>query len=104
MALGTPLGRKAETKGLTSPDWLTDASLGIREDFLRVYMWNRGTKRPDRPQTPVQIREERSDDYRFQLWQLVDLVVADWMRGDSHTYGLSAAVASRLYRPPEYCE
>lgn len=106
LALGAPSGSKSADQPLTLPSYLNKAPRSIRRDFARTYIWHRGTLRPDRPNTPIQIREERPLKYRRALTEFFNSLVADAVQGDSTSLRLTREAASNLYRPPnweQYC-
>lgn len=97
-ALGAPVGAKNRDTALTLPDYLEDSPYPVRLPFGRTYVQNRQTARPDRPNTPVQIAEERSPAYRRQLVAFlrgvvgIDLVI----RGKSSNIRLDQRAAAML--------
>jgi hypothetical protein len=99
--LGAPQGVKNRQTNLSLPPWLTNAAHSIQLAFARTYVMNRATPRDDRPQTPVQMAEQRSPGYRQELTTFFDAVAdADVTRGDSETIRLTQAGANRLHQPP----
>ena len=70
----------------------------MRLAFARSYVQNRQTARPDRPNTPIQIREERTPAYRRELIALLTDVVGveGWIRGDSESIRLGKRAAAML--------
>jgi hypothetical protein len=102
--LGAPVGTKSATADISLPNYLESAPKRIRLNFARTYLWHRGTRRSDRPGTPVQLREERPPDYRRQLKQFVESLVPDATRGKSSTIRLTAEATCQLYQPPEIPE
>lgn len=101
-SLGAPIGPKSSETSLTLPDYLTGAPEHIRLNFARTYVWLRGTKRSDRPETPIQIREERSVDYRRELKQFFNSCVPNATCGKSDTFRLTAEAATILHQPPQF--
>jgi len=97
-ALGAPLGTKNRETDLSLPTYLDDAPYPIRLAFARTYVQNRQTPRPDRPNTPIQIAEERSPAYRQELIAfLADVVgVEMWIRGESESIRLDQRAAAML--------
>lgn len=65
--LGAPVGAKNPMSDVSLPTYLDEAPYPDRLTFARIYLANRKTTRPDRPNTPVQFREERSPAYRREL-------------------------------------
>jgi len=86
VALGAPRGKKARQR-ISLPAYLDDAPYMARLDFARAYVYHRGTLRPDKPASPVQIGETRNVEYIDELGAFFRDVVGnpDWIRasGDS---------------------
>jgi len=99
--LGAPHGSKASGTPLSLPPWLADAPRSVRLAFVRTYVTNRGTPRADRPNTPLQINENRSAAYRRELTALFDDVAGgDVTHGDSRNIRLTAAGAELFDQVP----
>lgn len=81
VALGAPQGGKARQE-ISLPPYLEEAPFMTRLDFARAYVYHRGTLRPDKPSSPIQIREEREVGYMEELLSFFRQVVGnpDWIR------------------------
>lgn len=84
-ALGAPVSYKSRDADITLPSYLDTAKFVTRLDFARTYVINRGSVRPDRPSTPIQLAEERSVAFRKELKTFLQAVVGepDAIRGDT---------------------
>ena len=102
--LGAPVGEKNQTRSLSLPPYLEEAPWDVRRDFMCAYVWNRGTIRRDLDESPVQIREERSSDYRAAIFELLNSLVPDAVQSRSSTFRLSKPATELLYQPPEFCK
>lgn len=102
VALGAPQGSKGPETRLTLPSYLSEAPEQIRLDFARTYVQNRATERPDLPNQPVQMKEERSKHFRVELRAFIVNVVGseDAVTGSSTTLRLSQRAAALLYDDP----
>lgn len=101
--LGAPLGPKRADRELSLPVYLEPSPRAVQLAFARTYVWLRGTPRPDRPETPVQLHEERSPAYREQVQALLEGLVPSAVHGEGNTYRLSAEASAVLNEPPPIC-
>lgn len=100
-ALGTPVGTKnADRSDLSLPPYLRETAEPQRRAFARTYVWLRGTDRPDRPNRPVQIYEQRSASYRAEVRALLNGLVPGAVTATSNSLTLSKAAAKELHKQP----
>ncbi|WP_220618851.1 hypothetical protein [Haloarcula rubra] len=101
-ALGAPKGVKSSETPLSLPLYLLNGPEHLRLAFARTYVINRGTKRPDRPQSPVQIAEERDTEFQQEIRTFIQSVTnGQAVHGDAPSWRLSAAAAYQLDQPPD---
>ena len=80
VALGAPLGPKAETVDRLPP-YLASAPKAVRREFVRVYVANRGVEMPGK--NLVQIMEQRDARYLDAVGSLIESVArVEVARGD----------------------
>lgn len=79
-ALGAPVGEKHDERQLELPLYLAQAPELTRLAFARTYVWHRGTQR-DRENTPIQITEQRSKQYRRELQAFLNGLIAGAVHG-----------------------
>lgn len=105
--LGAPVGAKYPDRELRLPRYLEGAPYHTRLDFGRTYVLCRGTLRPDRPTSPIQLEEKRSPEFSRALkHSLTDLTADGWITG-SATGGplrLSARATALLWADPVFGE
>ncbi|WP_276221303.1 hypothetical protein [Haloarcula halophila] len=100
-ALGAPTGSKTPDRKFSLPPWLDEAPEDVRLAFAQTFVVNRGVERHDRPQTPVQLRTTRSDEFRDAIQALCESVTAEEaVTGDSEVWRLTDSAADQLYRMP----
>jgi len=108
VALGAPIGSKSDRDSPSLPDYLQhpDCPYHLGLDFARVAVRNRGTKRPDRPNHPVQLTEQRSEDYSRSFRTFLGDIVGDHdaIRGqpDSNVTFLMERAAGTLCARPTF--
>ncbi|MFC6975667.1 hypothetical protein ACFQL1_14990 [Halomicroarcula sp. GCM10025709] len=101
-ALGAPTGSKTPDSEVSLPPWLSEAPDDVRRAFAQTFVFNRGVERQNRPQTPVQIKTTRSDEFREDIQALCESVTAESaVTGDSEVWRLTAPAAFQLYQAPE---
>ncbi|MFC7134319.1 MULTISPECIES: hypothetical protein [Salinibaculum] len=102
-ALGGPVGTKNAERDFALPSYLDEAPADVRMEFLRTYVWLRGTNPPKETRLAVQLAEQRDAAFRQQLKDLIEWAVPGSVRGDGTTFLLTPHAARVLDRPPELC-
>jgi hypothetical protein len=101
-ALGAPKGVKNSERALSLPLYLLNGPEHLRLAFARTYVINRGTKRLDRPDSPIQIAEDRDTAFQQEIRTFIESVTnGEAVRGDAPSWRLSAAAAYQLDQPPK---
>lgn len=105
VGLGVPQGVKGENHPISLPDYLEKAPAHIREDFVRTYVFVRGSANPDRPNWPIQLRESRKPEFTQSIKKLIRAVVGDSEAvtgaDDAATVYLSEEAADQLNCAPK---
>lgn len=100
--LGAPRGRKHETAGVTVPPWVSQAPESVKLRFSRAYVWTRGVVLPERPQTPVQIDEQRTQSFKQALGTVFESVTEGTAVANvGSNIRLTRTGAKQLMRPPK---
>jgi len=99
--LGAPVGGKSPDADVTLPAWFGELLDETRRDIARLYILNRGTDRTDRPDTPLGLREERSQAYLDELRDFFEDVTGHRPRGQAESLAFTPAATMQLNRPPE---
>jgi hypothetical protein len=95
VALGAPSGVKNECADVSLPEYLDAAPRWIREDFVNVYLSNRGQQRPNK--ATMTLREERSTRYLRDLAALFEAVAGESVTVSEQNVILSADATRALY-------
>ncbi len=70
VALGAPLGAKNTDADVSLPAYLDDSPHQVRQEFVEVYVWNRGQQAGEGE--TVQILEKRPEQFREELGVLIE--------------------------------
>lgn len=98
--LGAPQGPKNNECDIQLSSWLSDAPDHIQLAFARTYVWNRATERLDRPDTPIQITEQRPQTYLTALRDFFEDVTGERPQGQQRSMVFSRDAATMLNQPP----
>jgi len=82
LCLGAPTGSKGDTENVMLPGWLFETPDELREAFCEVYLRNRLSPLAGKQTGPV--LEERSEDFRVQLCELLESISVEARVGDRY--------------------
>lgn len=97
--LGAPLGSKNINASIELPSYLDDAPDSIRQEFVTVYLRNRGAWHQD--SRILKFREERSSSYLHSLAELIETVSGAPVQVSEYNINLSVAATRAVYREEE---
>ncbi|ELY52479.1 hypothetical protein [Natronolimnohabitans innermongolicus] len=100
VALGAPVGPKAELERLSLPWYLDEAPFEVREMFVLAYLANRGIHHAGKD--TIQIREERPQRYRDELASFIEDIAKEPVTSTEHGITISADAARSLGLQPRY--
>ena len=95
VVLGAPQGPKAEQPDLTLPEYLDDAPVRVRREFVDVYLRNRIARQDDR--LAIRFREHRPQRYLDELAALIESVAGERVTVTEENIYLSTAATESLY-------
>lgn len=92
--LGAPRGEKNEAGRVSLPEYLEDAPERVRQEFVQVYLRNRGRRRPETDEIRLQVA--RPERYRRSLATLVRGLTGQSVSVSRTSVVLSAAAGREI--------